>query len=82
MSEPQAVELSPEDKKLVTLARATRALASCTAMEPDAVRVGRAGAARTTGAVRITGLRGWCSGPVIASSMRPVSSGNRARVGR
>ena len=25
MSEPQAVELSPEDKKLVTLARATRA---------------------------------------------------------
>ncbi len=57
----------------IRLARATRALTPCTATEPDAVRVGAAGAPARTGRVRITGL---------PSRRKPGPSGNVRRLPR
>ena len=77
MSEPQAVELSPEDKKLVTLARATRARTG--AAEGAAVRDsdGRTYAAAT---VELPSLQVSALGVCVAMAVASGSGGLEAAV--
>jgi len=77
MSEPQAVELSPEDKKLVTLARATRARTG--AAEGAAVRDsdGRTYAAAT---VDLPSLQVSALGVCVAMAVASGSGGLEAAV--